>query len=269
MSATPTSAPTRDLAGPSLRVIPVLLMRNGGLWKGVRFREHKYVGDPMNAVRIFNEKKADEMMLLDIDAHRAGVGPDPELVRKIADESYMPFAIGGGIQSVKQMANLVKAGAEKICISTAAVENPPLIAEAGMVLGRQSVVVSIDFVRDFLGRYRVSTRAGSCITKLDAYDWARRAEDMGAGELMLNDISRDGTGHGYDLDFIKRICGSVGVPVISCGGAGSVDDLVSICATGASAAAAGSMFVFHGKMRAVLITYPEGKWRRQFMMRRG
>lgn len=239
------------------RVIPVLLLRGGGLYKGARFKNLKYVGDPMNAVRIFNDKNVDELFLLDITATADGRIPDPEFVQKVADECYMPFGVGGGIRDVDQMRQLIRHGAEKVSINTAAVENPRLITEASNVFGRQSVVVAIDAVKKWTGGYAVVTRSGRKRTNLEPVAWARKAVELGAGEILLTSVDRDGTGKGYDADLVAAVAAAVDVPVIACGGAGRYEDLAQAVQAGASAAAAGSLFVFHGPHRAVLINYPD------------
>lgn len=241
------------------RVIPVLLLRGDGLVKGIQFKDHRYVGDPMNAIKIFNEKEVDELAFLDIRGTEENRIPRLGYLEKIADECYMPFAVGGGIKSVKHIREILHAGAEKVSINSAAVENPDLIAEAAALFGSQSVVVSIDYRRGRGdGPYDVYTRAGSKRTELDPVGWAVRAAGLGAGEILLNSIDRDGTMEGYDLDLLAEVASAVTVPVIACGGAGNVEDFGhAIHTAGASAVAAGSMFVFHGRRRAVLISYPE------------
>lgn len=239
------------------RIIPILLLKHGGLVKGVRFRDFKYVGDPMNAVRIFNEKHVDELLLLDITATRDDRAPDPGIVQQIADECYMPFGIGGGIRTIEQMRELLRAGAEKISINTAAVENPALIRDASREFGAQSVTVALDVARNWRGQYRVVTHSGTRKTDLEPVAWTKQAADLGAGEILLTAIDRDGTGQGYDLDLTRTVADAVPIPVIACGGAGRPTDLEQAITTGhAAAAAAGSLFVFHGPHRSVLINYP-------------
>jgi cyclase len=239
------------------RVIPVLLLRGEGLVKGVQFKNYKYVGDPINAVKIFSTKEVDELFFLDIFATTEKRSVSIDLVRKIADEAYMPFGVGGGIRSVAEIKALLAAGAEKISLNTSAVENPGLIEEAAGYSGSQSVVVSIDFRRNWKGDYRVITCSGGKVSDLHPVEWAVRAEKHGAGEILLNSIDRDGTGKGYDLKLVSEVSKAVKIPVIACGGAGKVQDLVdAIRVADASAVAAGSLFVFHGPKRAVLINFP-------------
>ena len=240
------------------RIIPILLLLNSGLAKGVRFRNYKYVGDPMNAIRIFNEKRADELFLLDISATKRGAITDPGFVQRIADECYMPFGIGGGIHNVTDMRKLLRAGAEKVSINSAAIERPELIREASEIFGSQSITVSIDVKRNWLGNYYVCSHSGCRKTSLDPVDWAVKAASLGAGEILLNSIDRDGTSRGYDIALVNKISSSLDIPVIACGGAGNIAHLSQVIEQGgASAAAAGSLFVFYGPQRGVLIQYPE------------
>ena len=239
------------------RVIPCLLLRGSGLVKTVRFRAPTYVGDPRNAVKIFNEKEVDELVVLDIEATHAGRPPQFELLKEIVSEAFMPVAYGGGIQSIEHARAIIALGVEKIVVSTAAVQIPALVASAVRELGSQSVVVCLDVRRSLLGRYEVHTHGGRRNAKLDPVRFAKQMESEGAGELIVNSIDRDGTQSGYDLDLIRQVSGAVGVPVVACGGAGSLEDLGrAVREGGAAAVAAGSLFVFHGRHRAVLISYP-------------
>lgn len=238
------------------RVIPILLLRGEGLVKGTKFKDYVYLGDPINAVHIFDEKEVDELIFLDISATLENRIPSLEYIAGIADECYMPFAVGGGIKNLEQIQAILHAGAEKVSINTSAVENPGLITEAAKLCGSQSVVVSIDVRKGWGNSYQVYTHSGSKKTKLDPVQWAKRAEELGAGEILLTSIDLDGTMNGYDLNLIQSVSKAVTVPVISCGGAGKVEHLVEAMRNGASAVAAGSMFVFHGRRRAVLISYP-------------
>lgn len=240
------------------RVIPCLLLRNGGLVKTVKFADPKYVGDPINAVRIFNEKEVDELVFLDISATAAGRGPNLELIRDIATEAFMPFGYGGGVRTIEQVAALVALGVEKVVLNTIAPELPDFVREAARLVGSSSVVVSIDVKRSLLGKYEVVTCNGTRKTGIDPVEWARRVEDLGAGEIFLTAVDRDGTQKGYDVALLRQVTEAVTVPVIASGGAGQLSDFkAAVRDGGASAVAAGSMFVFHGKHRAVLITYPD------------
>jgi cyclase len=242
------------------RVIPCLLLKNEGLVKTVRFKQPKYVGDPINAVKIFNEKEVDELVFLDITATIENRKPPIKLISEIATECFMPFCYGGGIRSLEDVAELIKLGVEKVAINTHAVENPSLISRVAERFGNQSVVVSIDVKKNLFGKYRVYTHGGRRASKHDPVEFAVRMQELGAGELFLNSIDRDGTMEGYDVDLIKRVSEAVSIPVIACGGAGSLDDFTeAVKRGGASAVSAGSLFVFQNKNRAVLITYPSTK----------
>jgi cyclase len=242
------------------RVIPCLLLRGRGLVKTVRFRQPKYVGDPINAVKIFNEKEAHELILLDIEATAHGRKPDLGLISEIASECFMPFCYGGGITSVKEVGDILGAGAEKVCVNSGAVERPELVRAIADTVGSQSVVVAMDVKKGADGTYEVFTRSARRATGLEPVECAVRMAELGAGELFVNSIDRDGTMEGYDLDLIRRVVRAVDVPVIACGGAGKLRHLTeAIYDAGASAAAAGSLFVFYGKHRAVLINYPNAE----------
>jgi cyclase len=241
------------------RILPTLLLRGQGLVKGVNFKDYKYVGDPINAVKIFNDKRVDELMFLDINATNDKKKLSLELIQKIADECFMPFGVGGGIENVDEAREILSAGAEKISINTAAVKNPKLITEIADVFGKQSVVVSIDVktVGWLSKKKRVMICSGKQKTDLDPVEWAKKVESMGAGEILLNSVDRDGTMSGYDLELIKSVVDEVNIPVIAGGGAGSIQDLSDgIHIGGAQAVSAGSLFVFHGRRRAVLINFP-------------
>jgi cyclase len=241
------------------RVIPSLLLKNKGLVKTVKFKQPKYVGDPLNAVKIFNDKEVDELIFLDITATAENRRPPIKLISQIASECFMPFCYGGGIRSVEDMAELFALGVEKVAINSRAVEEPSLIKHAAELFGNQSIVVSIDVKKSLFGKHRVFTHSGRRDAKLDPVSFAKQMEELGAGELFLNSIDRDGTMEGYDLDLIKKVSESVSIPVIACGGAGSLDDFAAAKKSGASAVSAGSLFVFQGMHRAVLITYPSIK----------
>jgi cyclase len=239
-----------------IRVIPVLLLANDGIVKTVRFAKPRYLGDPINAVRIFNEKKADELVLLDIEATAKG-RIDFDWVEDIVSEAFMPIAYGGVISSLSQCAELFKRGVEKIIVNTAAWEQPLLIAEAAERFGSQSVVVSIDVKQNFWKRSKVYVKGGKKETKLDPLELARKGEELGAGEIMLTSIAHDGTFAGYDIDLLRSVCPSVNIPVIANGGAGSIEDFkAAVTQGGCSAVAAGSMFVYSAKGEGVLISYP-------------
>jgi len=238
------------------RIIPCLLVHKGGLVKTVGFGKPKYVGDPLNAVRIFNEKEVDELMVLDIDATREGREPDYTLVRHLAAECRMPLAYGGGVQTVEQFERLVSLGVEKVAVSSAALKNLALITEAAARVGRQSVVVVLDVARKGT-RHEIFTRNGSTATGLEVAEFAQRAETAGAGEIVINSIDRDGQMKGYDMELARHVRAAVTLPLTVLGGAGSLADIASLVRElGLVGAAAGSLFVFKGVYKAVLINYP-------------
>ncbi len=240
------------------RVIPVLLLRDSGLVKGKQFKNHKYVGDPINAVKIFNEKEVDELIFLDISATSNKREPNFDLISDIASEAFMPFGYGGGITSVKQIEKLFSIGTEKVIINSAAFHNPQLISEASQVAGSQSIVVSMDIKKTLLGGYEVFVENGRTRTKQSPVEYAKKMQDLGAGELIVCSIEREGGAKGYDVKSLDLISNAVDIPVVALGGAGKMQDFSEVInQTHVSAVAAGDMFVFHGKHKAVLITYPD------------
>lgn len=239
------------------RVIPCLLLRNGGLVKTVKFQNPTYVGDPINAVRIFNDKEVDELVFLDIGATPADSEPNFDLLNDICSEAFMPFGYGGGITNLEQMKRLFSMGVEKVILNTAAVENPDLINDAASMAGSSSIVVSIDVRRSWMGKYSVHSRGGTRKTGLDLVEHAQEAERRGAGEILLTSIDNDGSMSGYDTDLVSKVASALTIPVTAVGGAGSLEHLRQAVDAGAAAVSAGSMFVFHGRHRAVLITYPD------------
>jgi cyclase len=241
------------------RVIPCLLLRNHGLVKTVRFADPKYLGDPINIVRIFNDKEVDELVFLDITATVDKKEPPYELLERITSECFMPLCYGGGVSDIATMTRLYSMGIEKVALNSSAVENPQLVAAAAEIFGSQSVIVSIDVKKKILGGYEVYTHSGRKATGLTPVQHAQEMARRGAGEILLNSIDRDGMMKGYDLALVRTVASAVDVPVVACGGAATVDDLVAVVNDGgASAAGAGSMFVFQGPHRAVLISYPSG-----------
>jgi cyclase len=239
-----------------VRVIPVLLIQKRGLVKSIKFRDHKYVGDPINAVKIFNEKEVDEIVILDISATAEKRPPDLQQIREIAGEAFMPLGYGGGITRLDEIRQLIEAGVEKVILNTSAFNDPELISNGARYVGSQSMVVSMDVKKDLWGKYRVYTHNGSKNTRQSPADYAKQMENAGAGEIFLNAIEKDGTFSGYDVSLIEQISGSVNIPVVAIGGAGSLDDFTSAIRHGASAVSAGSLFVFQRPHRAVLISYP-------------
>jgi cyclase len=239
------------------RVIPCLLLRGHGLVKTKKFKDAVYVGDPVNAVRIFSEKEADELVILDIDASKEGREPNYELIEEIAGECLMPIGYGGGITSLAQVRRLIRSGIEKVVInSVAALGSMQVISDAAAAFGSQAVVGALDVRHALLKGYRVMAKSGTVETSLRVEDHCQALVKAGAGEILVNSIDGDGTMAGFDLKLIKRVADCVDVPVVACGGAGSIaHQSQAIREGGASAVSAGSMFVFHGKHRAVLINY--------------
>ena len=242
------------------RIIPCLLVHQGELVKTQGFKDPKYLGDPINAVRIFNEKEADELMVLDIDATVKGVEPDFGLIAKLAAECRMPLCYGGGVTTAEQAARIVDLGVEKVAISAAAISNPSLLTEMAAAVGRQSVVAVLD-VRKHLGvfakGYEVCTHNAKTAHKLDPVSLAQQFQLAGAGEIVINSIDRDGLMQGFDLDLAEQIKQVLKVPVTFLGGAGLLEHIGHLVSRlGVVGAAAGSLFVFKGKYRAVLINYP-------------
>jgi imidazole glycerol-phosphate synthase subunit HisF len=224
--------------------------------KSVKFKDYRYVGDPINAVRIFNEKEVDELALIDIDASREGRGPDVAAVAGIVSEAFMPISYGGGITKMEQAEALFFNGVEKIIVNKNATESIDLISRVAGRYGNQSVVVSMDVKKNFLGKKKLYTLNGTAAVSESVIAYAKRMEAAGAGEILLHSIDRDGTYAGYDLDLVREVASAVNIPVIASGGAASVEDFVKAKAAGASAVSAGSMFVFQRPHNAVLISYP-------------
>ena len=237
------------------RIIPILLLGNDGLVKTLRFREPRYIGDPINAVRIFNDKEVDELILLDIDATNDGRGPRFAGVEQVVSEAFMPVGYGGGVTSLDEMERLFKLGVEKVVLNSVLARTPEILAEAARAFGSQSIVASMDVKRDLFGRYHAYTHGGKRRLPGDPLDVLRKWEEFGAGEIVLNSVDRDGTRQGMDTEFIGKASAAVEVPVVAVGGAGEAAHLAAALRAGASAVGAGSMFVFHGVHRAVLITY--------------
>lgn len=242
------------------RIIPCLLVHQGGLVKTQSFKEPKYVGDPINAVRIFNEKEADELMVLDIDATVNKVAPDFGLIAKLAAECRMPLCYGGGLTTAEQAARVVDMGVEKVAVSAAGIANPSLLTEMAAAVGRQSVVAVLDIRKRtglFAKGYEVCTHNAHKSHKVDPITLANQLQDAGAGEIVINSVDRDGLMHGYDLEMAAQFKNALKVPVTFLGGAGMLDHLGELIRkVGVVGAAAGSLFVFKGKYRAVLINYP-------------
>jgi cyclase len=240
------------------RIIPVLLLKGRGLVKTVKFQKPVYVGDPMNAVKIFNEKEVDELIILDINASHQGAEPQYDFLQEIVSECFSPLGYGGGVTSIAQIKRIIQSGIEKVVINTACITLPNFLREAADNFGSSTIVSAMDIKKNLWGKYTVYTHGGTRNTGIDPVKQAVALQQQGAGELFLNNIDADGTMKGYDHAILRKVVDAVDIPVIACGGASDMTDLFkAINESGASAASAGSLFVFHGKHRAVLITYPE------------
>jgi imidazole glycerol-phosphate synthase subunit HisF len=237
------------------RIIPALLLNDGGLVKTVKFSKERYVGDPINAVRIFNVKEVDELVLLDITRTRNGLEPAFDDISEIVSEAFMPVGYGGGITSLQQIDKLFQIGVDKVILNTAAFENEQIVYEASRIYGSQSIVVSIDVKKDLWGEHKIYTHSGTKKQKTDLLKAIKHLQELGAGEIILNSIDRDGTMQGYDLPLLRRVSHSLDIPVVAIGGAGSINHFAEAIKEGASAVAAGSMFIFQGVHKAVLISY--------------
>lgn len=239
-----------------IRIIPLLLFEKGGLVKTKAFKSPTYVGDPINAIKIFNEKEVDELIFIDIEATQEQSIPNYALITEIATECFMPLCYGGGINSLEHIKEILRLGVEKVCLGTIAFTQQELVTQAANKFGNQSIVVSVDVRTNKAGQQTVFISNGTINTDLSPLDYAQKMEQLGAGELLLQSIDQDGMQNGYDLDLIESISNSVSIPVIACGGAKNLKDIQQSIENGASAAAAGSMFVFYGRYNAVLINAP-------------
>jgi cyclase len=253
------------------RIIPCLLIKNGGLVKTVRFGTGKYVGDPLNAVRIFNEKEVDELIVVDIDATVEGREPNLQLIGHLATECRMPLCYGGGVRSVEMLERIVQLGVEKVALSAAAVQTPELITKAAERVGSQSIVAVMDVKKSgMLRQWEAFTHNGTRKTGLDPVGFASQVEELGAGEVVLNNIERDGEMKGYDLDLIRQVREAVHLPLTVLGGAGTLAHIEALIREfGIIGAAAGSLFVFKGVYRAVLISYPTRQEKDALLARAG
>ena len=239
------------------RIIPCLLVHEKGLVKSVQFTNYKYVGDPINAVRIFNEKESDELMLIDIDASVKKLEPDYKLIQKIASECRMPLCYGGGIKNVEQAQKIFSLGVEKIALSSVLINNPSLVTQVASKVGSQSVVIVADVKKKLFGGYEIFTHNGKIATGINPSDFVKQMEALGAGEIVINSIDHDGKMNGYDFKLIDKIRRSTSLPLTVLGGAGSLNDIGDLIKNyGVIGAAAGSLFVFKGVYNAVLINYP-------------
>jgi imidazole glycerol-phosphate synthase subunit HisF len=242
------------------RIIPVLLLQKGGLVKSIKFKSHIYIGDPINAVRIYNDLRVDEIALLDIDASRENRTIPIELVKEIGEEANMPFSVGGGIRDIETIKQIIQAGAERVVLNTIALSDPQFIKEASDAFGASTIVVCVDYKKNFFGKNLVYTLGGSQKTALGPLEAAKLAESHGAGEVILQSIDKDGTMSGFDTETIEAVNRSLSIPVVALGGAGHISDIENLYKrTGINGIAAGSFFVFQGKHRGVLIRYPPSK----------
>lgn len=239
------------------RVIPVLLLRKNGLYKTRKFKDPRYVGDPINAVRIFNEKEVDELIFLDIEASKEAASLNLSAIADMTRECFMPLCYGGGVSSLTDIEKILRLGVEKIAINTALFYQPEFVKEAVKEFGGTTIVASIDYKKSIWGKNIVFVKGGGRSTKRELGDYAKAVQDLGVGEVLLNSIDRDGTNSGYDIATLSKISQGLSIPLVACGGAGSIEDMkLAIDQGKASAAAAGALFVFVGKHRAVLINYP-------------
>ncbi len=239
------------------RVIPVLLLKNLGLVKSVRFKKHRYIGDPINAVKIFNDKRADELVFLDIDASKENRLISLDFVNKVGDEASMPFSVGGGIRTNQDIRKLLENGAEKVVLNTIIFENPEFIKKAADSFGSSTIVICLDIKKNIFGQYSLFYKNGKIKYQEDPIEFAQRIEEYGVGEIIVQSIDKDGSYNGYDIEIIKNISNAVSVPIVALGGAGDYDDFQLATKEGnASAVAAGSLFVYHGSRKAVLISFP-------------
>jgi imidazole glycerol-phosphate synthase subunit HisF len=237
------------------RVIPVLLLKNNGLVKTVKFKNSKYIGDPINAMKIFNTKEVDELVILDIMATKNKREPDYKFIKEIVSEAFMPIGYGGGVSELEHIRKLFQLGVDKVIINSAAILEPDLIKKASEIYGNQSIIVSLDVKKDMWGQYKLYSYPNNKKIKLDLFQFIKKIESLGAGEIIVNSVDNDGVMNGYDTNLVESVAKSVKVPVIALGGAGSIKDLKSAVIHGASAVAAGSLFVYQGIHRGVLISY--------------
>ena len=239
------------------RIIPCLLLHKGGLYKTEKFKKPTYLGDPINAIKIFNEKEVDELMFLDIDASVQNKEPNYKIIEDIASECFMPLCYGGGVKTVEQMKKIYSLGVEKISISSQSILNPLLIKEASSIFGNQSVIVTIDIKKDFWGKKKVFINNGKKNTKLDPLEFIKQVEILGAGEIVINSCDNDGIMQGFDYELLKEIKSNTKVPIIALGGAGNLNHIKEVFeVSNVDAVACGSMFVYQGALKGVLISYP-------------
>ena len=239
------------------RVIPCLLLHKNGLYKTVKFKNPNYIGDPINAIKIFNEKEVDELIILDIDATVEEKEPNYKFIEDIASECFMPLCYGGGVKNIEQMKKIYALGVEKISLSSVSISNPSLISQASKIFGKQSIIVTVDVKKDFWGKQKVFINNGKKNTKIDILEHILNIEKLGAGEVVINSIDNDGLMQGFDIDLLKKAKEIINIPIVALGGAGKNEDITKVFKqTDISAVAVGSMFVYHGALNGVLINYP-------------
>jgi cyclase len=240
------------------RIIPVLLLKGSALVKSIQFKKLQYIGDPINAVKIFNDLKADELIILDIEATHQKRLISIEFIQEIGEEANMPFGVGGGVRTLKDIENIIKAGAEKVIINTYAAQNPDFIKQAADTFGSSTISVCMDFKKNIFGKTHAYTQRGQKSTGYSPLDFAKLMEDKGVGELIIQSIQRDGMMSGYDIEQTQQIARAVNIPTVALGGAGKFEDLKDAYLNGnTNGLAAGSLFVFHDHNKGVLINYPE------------
>jgi len=237
------------------RVIPVLLLKNNGLVKTIKFKNSTYVGDPINAMKIFNTKEVDELVILDIMATKSKREPDYQFIKEIVSEAFMPIGYGGGVNKLEHIKKLFQIGIDKVIINSAAILEPDLIKKATKIYGNQSIVVSVDVKKNFFGKFKLYSYLKRKILNIDLLHFIKKMDNFGAGEIIINSVDNDGTMNGYNISLLELVSKSVKVPVVALGGAGRIEDLKKAIKHGASAVAAGSFFIFQGVHKAVLISY--------------
>lgn len=241
----------------SVRLIPVLLIHRNGIYKSINFSNYKYIGDPINAIRIFNDLEVDEICILDIDVSKNNESPNYELIEDIASEAFMPFSYGGGIKTVDQAKKIFNLGIEKIIVNHVIHQNLSLITECAERFGSQSIIASIDFKKNIFNKYLCYDHVSKKKLNTGVIDLVVSAEKAGAGEILINSVDRDGLMTGMDIKLINELNKLTNIPIIACGGAGNLEHVKNAMEAGANAIAAGSMFVFHGNQKGILINYPE------------
>ena len=238
------------------RVIPVLLFRNNGLTKTVKFKNGKYIGDPINAVKIFNDKEVDELVFLDIDASKQNRKPDFEYIKSISSECFMPLAYGGGVRTLDDIKKLFYLGVEKVILNTAPLIDINIIKDASEIYGSQSIVVSVDVKKNIFGKYKIFSHSNIKHKNENLIDFCLKIQDVGAGELIINSVDNDGVMNGLDYNLLEMINTKLTIPIVIAGGAGNLNHLKQAADTGASGIGVGSLFIYHGPHKAVLINYP-------------